>query len=167
MAGAQYCCDADVLIEISRHFPDGVRRLSKAVKKGLIVLPEAVHKELRKKSDPLKAASDRWKEKHAAVIQYDANPELKRELARIERTYGEEIKIGESSRPGFWKSKKGQKAADGQVVTVSKVMKITAVSDDRAVKDACYLENVPCIGWQEFWRRIGQGTTDNPSFEFE
>jgi hypothetical protein len=30
-----------------------------------------------------------------------------------------------------------------------------AVSDDGAVKLACALEDVPCIGWSEFARRLG------------
>jgi hypothetical protein len=157
MATPGYCCDADGLIEIARHFADGVRRLSKAAKEGRFCIPSAVSKELKRKSDNLGRSLETWRGKYGIVIAIDANQQLKRENARVERTYGPEIKLGGSTRPGFWKSKQGEKAADGHVVTVAKVLKIVAVSQDQAVRDACLLEDVECIGWQEFWRRITGG----------
>ena len=83
------------------------------------------------------------------------NPEFLAEFARIERAYSESIQVGKQKHPGFWKSRTGYKAADGQVVAVAKVFYCTVVSDDNAVKAACALEDVPCISWTEFARRLG------------
>lgn len=60
------------------------------------------------------------------------------------------------------------KAADGEVVTVGKVLVCVVVSDDRAVRMACSLENIGCIGWAEFARRMRAGTTiDQMEIGFE
>ena len=73
----------------------------------------------------------------------------------MERVYGEPITVGKQRYQGFWASRAGRKAADSQVVAVAKVFGHTVVSDDTAVKLVCALENVPCISWAEFARRLG------------
>lgn len=80
------------------------------------------------------------------------------ELARIDRLYGDKVTVGGRDYPGFWHSPAGRKAADAQVVAVGKVFGWTVVSDDQAVRFACLLENVECIGWSEFARRAGIGS---------
>ncbi|MGH8103566.1 MAG: hypothetical protein ACREJQ_03490 [bacterium] len=105
-----------------------------------------------RKLDRLSNLAERWEKKYA--IKMKGDPQLWSELKRIETTYGEWVIVGPNRHKGFWKSKAGRKAADGQVVAVSKVLKCTAVSDDNAVELACMLEDVPCIGWAEFARRL-------------
>ena len=151
----KYCCDATALIDIAQHFEDGVKKLDKAAKGGSLVVPIAVFKEIQKKSDHLKTAVERWSTtKYQAVIRIDSTGEFKREYARIERTYGPDFMVGSKLQGGFWKSKAGQTAADAQVVAIAKVLKLIAVSKDQAVNNACLLENIECIGWQQLWRRI-------------
>ncbi|MDW8382572.1 MAG: hypothetical protein RMN51_10780 [Verrucomicrobiota bacterium] len=83
-------------------------------------------------------------------------PGLHTEVPRLERLYGQKIRLGSQEYAGFWRSSAGRKAADAQVVAVAKMLKGgTAVSDDEAVKLVCSLEDVLCIGWSEFARRLG------------
>jgi hypothetical protein len=91
---------------------------------------------------------------------------LRAEIARLETLYGERIVVGQRPYRGFWKSKAGKRAADAQVVAVSKLQGATAVSDDHAVKLASALEGVQCIGWSEFARRLGLVTAQQLDFEF-
>lgn len=97
------------------------------------------------------------------MVRVAHNQRIREELSRVERLYGESIRVGDHTYPGFWKSAAGRKAADGQVVAVARVLRLTVVSDDRAIEHACSLEGVPCIGWAEFARQLGltiQGQLD-------
>lgn len=148
-----YCLDADTLINIKRSYPEAIRKLSRYGKNGTVVIPEGVYREIHKKSDLLKQMVQIWKDKYGAVIPLNTRV-LQSELRRIEVAYGDNIMIGKQLRRGFWSSKSGQRAADSQVVAVSKVKKFIAVSNDQAIQDACHIENVACITWQEFYRRM-------------
>lgn len=90
-------------------------------------------------------------------MRLKSDPRFHSEFARIEQTYGEKVSVGGRDYPGFWRSPAGRKAADGQVVTVGKVRKWVVISDDKAVRYACLNENVECIGWPEFARRLRKG----------
>ncbi len=153
-----YCLDADALINIQIYYFDALKELNRYAKNGKVVVAEGVYRELCRKTDRLKRMVQTWRKKHSAVIRLDTQT-LHAELARIEKAYGDKIVIGKQQRKGFWASKSGRQAADSQVVAVCKVNKYIAVSNDQAVQDACHLENVPCVGWQEFYRRMRQGFT--------
>ena len=153
-----YCLDADALVNIQKYYLKALKEISRYGKDGKIVIPEGVYREICRKTDRLKNMVQTWHKKHSAVIRFDT-PTLRAEFARIERAYGNEIVLGDQKRKGFWTSKSGKQAADSQVVAVCKVNKYIAVSNDQAVQDACHIENVPCIGWQEFYRRMKQGFT--------
>lgn len=153
-----YCLDSDALINIKNHYPEELKEISRCAKAGKIVIAEGVCREICQGSDQLAATVRNWQSKYRAVIQLNT-PTLRTEFVRIDLTYGEVIRIGRQQRTGFWKSKGGKRSADSQVVAVSKVNGYITVSNDRVVQDACYLENVPCIGWQEFYRRLKQGLT--------
>lgn len=92
------------------------------------------------------------RDKIEVTVTQDAR--LKEEIKRLERNYGRYIQLGQVRYSGFWKSKAGRKAADAQVVAVAKVKGYICVSDDQAIKLACALENVECIQWTEFARRL-------------
>jgi len=150
-----YVCDTNSLIDVYRHYPEIFRHLRKLVSKGIIKIPEGVYREIRRKSDALRKRVDRWAEKFSEfVIYFKHDRRLMNTLKEVEEKYGEEIKVGKRHYNGFWKSPSGKRAADGQVVAIGKVYGYTVVSDDRAVRLACMLENVPCIGWAEFVRQI-------------
>lgn len=151
-----YCLDADALINIQIFYPEALRLLNRFGKTGSVVIPEGVCREILKKSDRLKAMVLNWRKKHNAVINLQSPP-LLMELRRMEEAYGERIQVGRQQRKGFWASQSGKRAADSQVVAVCKVLSYIAVSNDEAVQNACHLEDVPCIGWQEFYRRMKLG----------
>jgi hypothetical protein len=90
-----------------------------------------------------------------SLVQVSRVSNLGEELARVERQYGEKIQVGSRQYPGFWKSARGKKAVDGQVVATARKLGCTAVSDDKAVGLACFLENIGCMGWTEFARNVG------------
>ena len=153
-----YCLDADVLINIKNHYPEALKKVSRCAKEGKVVISEGVCREICEGSDRLKPMVQNWQSKYGAVVQLSA-PILRAEHVRIELAYGEVIQIGKQQRRGFWRSKGGKRSADSQVVAVSKVNGYITVSNDKVVECACQLENVPCIGWHEFFRRMKQGFT--------
>lgn len=115
---------------------------------------------MKRRADKLfKAVEGCSKKNSDCIVWIDRVHNLRDELARIERQYGEQIVVGKNSYPGFWHSPAGRKAADGQAIAVAKHLKATVVSDDRAVRLACMLESIGCIGWTEFARRLNLTTT--------
>lgn len=165
--GTVYVCDADALINLNRHYPTETRKLRQVVSEGSLKIPKGVYRELVRGTDRLRDNVEKWEGKYKLVIYVEQNQELQSELGRIESAYGEKIKVGCKIYDGFWKSPAGKHAADGQVVAVGKVYGYTVVSDDKAVRLACMLENVQCIGWTEFARqiRIMQPATGTLPFE--
>lgn len=154
-----YVPDANALIDLERHFPRQLRKLRPLVEQGQIKIPEGVSRELRRKTDQLHQEIGQWAKRNSdCIVRIGQVHDLADELARIERQYGQQIVAGAKSFPGFWQSPAGQKAADGQVIAVAKVLNATIVSEDRAVRLVCMLENVPCIGWTEFARRATLST---------
>jgi len=152
--GETHVCDADCLINLHRHFGrKAILALRDWGRKGAPKLPEGVVRELIHATDNL-AGFARKERQHLEIAarQFRA---LHREIPRLERLYGKTIRVGTQQHAGFWHSKAGRRAADAQVVAVAKLLRGVAVSDDAAVKLACALEGVPCIGWSELARRLG------------
>lgn len=155
MGGEVYVCDATSLIDLHRHFPKIFsRKLKKLTRTGRLKVPEGVYRELLRGSDKLRVILKKWQKEHCIVINVSSSSRLQAQLGELERNYGDKIQIGNRTYRGFWKSKAGRQAADSQVVAMAKVHGHTVVSDDTAVRLACSLEDVPCISWTEFARRI-------------
>jgi hypothetical protein len=151
---SEYVCDAAGLIDLWMHFgSEAIRALRRLVKKEALRLPEGVVREILRKSDKLK----KFIQEIGREVEVKVGPgtRLGQEVSRLENLYGDKIRYGKREYDGFWHSKAGKHAADGQVVAVAKMLHATAVSNDRAVQLACSLEGVPCIGFAEFCRRIG------------
>jgi rRNA-processing protein FCF1 len=162
----KYVVDASALVDIHNHFRGKFHKLKALVESGCVKIPEGVLRELRRTTDKLSKTLERWVENFPhCIVQIDRVHNLASELVRVERQYGERIQVGVNERPGFWTSPSGRKAADGQVVAVTKILKCTAVSDDYAVRLACMLEGIPCIGWTEFVRQIGSNSNQLRLFE--
>jgi hypothetical protein len=143
------------LIYLHRHFGrKAISALRGLGRTSSFKLPEGVVRELIHATDRLgKFVQEQRQHFELAARQISA---LHSEIPRLERLYGEKIRLGTQEYAGFWHSRAGQKAADAQVVAVAKLLKGgVAVSDDQAVKLVCALEGVPCIGWSEFARRLG------------
>lgn len=127
--------------------------LRNQVKSGGLKIPEGVVRELERGTDRLgKFVREQRGQLEVTAWQL---PGLRPEVARLERLYGQKIRVGSQEYVGFWRSSAGRKSADAQVVAVAKLLEGVAVSDDRAVKLVCALEGVQCIGWSEFARRLG------------
>jgi Domain of unknown function (DUF4411) len=155
----KYVLDMTALLDVHNHFRANFRKLKPLVQKGYVKIPEGVLRELRRRTDKLYKAVEPWSvDIPDCIVHINRVHNLESELARIEQQYGERIQVGVNEHPGFWKSPSGRKAADGQVVAVAKVLKCTVVSDDHAVRFACLLEGIPCIGWTEFVRRAGSNS---------
>lgn len=146
-----YCLDASALIDL--HKAKLSKKLTIWASNGCIMVPEGVYRELRRKSDKLKKLLDKWQSQYSVIIQL--NDVDKNQLSYIEQTYGRGFSIGAIIYPGFWKSASGHKAADGQVVALAKTRKWVVVSGDKSVRGACAKENIECISWEDFARRLG------------
>jgi hypothetical protein len=152
-----YVCDADCLINLHRHFgKDALKALRDRGKQGVLKLPEGVIRDLIRGTDKLASFLREGKKRQYLEIAARQLPQLHTEIPRLEGLYGEKIRVGTQEHAGFWHSKAGRKAVDAQVIAGAKLLRRgVAVSDDEAVKLACALEGVPCIGWAEFARRLG------------
>jgi hypothetical protein len=153
-----YVLDSTVVIDLCGHFRRSViqRGLESLAKQSRLKIPEGVQRELKRRTDNASRIVDALVRRHSdSVVQVGRVSGLGDELARVERTYGENIQVGSREYAGFWKSARGRKAVDGQVVAMAGKLGCTLVSDDVAVRLACMLENIPCIGWTELARAIG------------
>jgi hypothetical protein len=97
------------------------------------------------------------------VITLAGDVELETALTEIESAYGETIEVGNRKCSGFWRSRAGRTAADGQVVAAGKVRGYTVVSNDQAILLACMVEDIASITWTEFARRLGLNASDRQS----
>jgi len=157
MPEASYVLDSTAVIDLCLHFRTAaIRRKLLLAQESCLKIPEGVARELKRKSDNanriVKALVAQCPD---SLVQIARVPNLGEETARIERLHGEKIRVGTRQYAGFWSTAHGKKAVDGQVVGTAKKLKCTLVSDDGAVRLACMLENVPCIGWSEFARVVG------------
>lgn len=150
-----HVCDTDSLINLYRHFGrKAISTLRRLGKEGGLKLPGGVVRELIRGTDSLARFVQQHRQ-HLEVSERDTSA-LYTEIPRLERLYGEKIRVGTQEYAGFWHSKAGRRSVDAQVVAVAKMLKGgVAVSDNGAVKLACAVEGVQCIGWSEFARRIG------------
>ncbi len=155
-----YVLDSSAIIDLHQHFPK--RRLRKALnglaRQDRLRIPEGVRREIKRKTDDARKTLEQL-DNHSPqfVVRIARVHNLQEELSRIEQAYGEQIRLGNKVYPGFWHSASGRKAVDGQVVALAKKQGGTVVSDDRGIRAACLLENVPCIGWTEFARVLSLG----------
>lgn len=149
-----FCCDADALIEFERarliqdlNVFAGLRRIR---------IPRGVYHEVRAYkgvSTALKNAVERWKNL-GLVVDLDQDADARRLLPEIETRYGEPFSVGNVTYGGFWRSKAGRNAADGEVVAFAKACGWTVISNDVSVHGACYRERVVCHRWEHLARVI-------------
>jgi hypothetical protein len=152
-----YICDTSSIINLHKNFPTEFRnRVEGPARNNTLKIPEGVLREIKRKTDKVLKKIEKIIEKNPSVIVQIKNDQRTIEkLYEIERKYGDSIQVGNQKYDGFWRSPSGKKAAESQVVTIAKVFGYIVVCDDSAVKLVCMLENVPCIGWTEFTRRLG------------
>lgn len=150
-----YVLDSTAIIDLHGHFKTKqVRKaLNRLARQDQLRMPEGVKREIVRRSDHAGVTVQQMEHEFPkCVVRIGSDPHLQGELVRIDTAYGESIQVGRLTYPGLWRSPRGRKAADAQVVAVAKRLRATAVSDDKGVQRVCLLENVPCIGWSEFAR---------------
>lgn len=158
-----YCLDTSSLVDIFLHYPADIRRVGKIVKKGLIKIPLGVNRELYDKDDQLHKAVNQWVEKSGAGIDVvRSNPQVKQIFGEVQRKYGPDFSVGNKVIPGLFRSKRGHKSAEVEVIAFGKFYRYTVVSDDKTVRSVCMLEGIECISWQEFRRRFKNFASDDP-----
>lgn len=153
-----YCADADTLINLRDHRPELFPRIRKLAQRGALRLAGGVYREIQQRTDKLRRSVEQWQRKYQVVAEVAPDTQAGEWLSVIERQYGEEIVVRSRRYPGFWKSRRGRRSADGQVVALAKANGWIVVSNDRAVSLVSMLEGVPCITWQEFARQLEFGS---------
>jgi rRNA-processing protein FCF1 len=157
MASEIYICDTSSIFNLHENFSTEFKnKIGNFARNNALKIPEGVWREIKRKTDKIFKKIEKIIEKYPSIIvQVKNDQKIIEKLYEVERKYGEDILIGNQKYAGFWKSLSGKKAAEGQVVAIANVFGYIVVSDDNAAKLACMLENIPCIGWTEFARRLG------------
>ncbi|MEO0300199.1 MAG: DUF4411 family protein [candidate division WOR-3 bacterium] len=150
-----YVLDTCAIIDLHNHFPTEFRKMIEVfAKENSLKIPEGVFRELYRKTDKICKKIKKIIEKYPSIIvNLRENLRIMEKFSEIERNYGESIRFRNNVYKGYWKSPRGKKSAEGQVIAIAKVLQYTVVSDDSSVKLICMLEDIPCIGWTEFARR--------------
>ena len=146
--GPPFCCDADALINLVR--TQRFLRLDILAQRHLLRIPLGVYKEvhLHQRQGAEKRMLEGWEQGRNVVIDLDQDMPARGLLPAIERSYGPPFNDAGLTYPGFWKSKAGHDAADGEVVALAKANRWTVVSNDNSVRGACLLEGIECLPWQ-------------------
>lgn len=141
-----YICDTTCIFDLHNNFPTEFRhKIENLAKNDALKIPESVWREIKRKTVKIFKKMQKIVEKYPSVIvQLKSVQRITEKFYEVETKYGESIQVGNQKYNGFWKSASGKKAAEGQVIAI-----------DNAVKLACMLENIQCIGWTEFARRLG------------
>ncbi len=145
-----YCPDANALIDL--YHAGLIKKLRPFIINGTVRIPEGVYRELKRKTDKLKRTLDKWNSNYNAVVNLASHEKL--EFSRIETSYKNDFRVGTKTCAGLWRTPSGRKGIDSQVISFGKVRGWVVVSHDSSVKGACAIENVECITWEEFGRRM-------------
>lgn len=98
----RYILDADALISLHDHFSNEFNKLRQLAKNDLAKISEGVYRELYRHSDKLFKKVDKWRKDYQQFVSYiKQDQRLIDEFSRIERTYGEKIRVGGKEYPGF------------------------------------------------------------------
>ena len=160
-----FCCDANALIDFARsgRFAD----LQALAQLGLLRIPMGVYAEVYpyERNSQVKRLLAQWKEDARTTVNLDDDGAAKALLPDIERAYGPPFSIGGITYSGFWRSKAGRDAADGEVVAFAKARGWTVVSNDGSVRGACLLERIECHSWEHLAHRLAARTDQPPPSE--
>lgn len=80
-------------------------------------------------------------------------------MRKIDEIYGPPFYIIKGRNyPGFWKTEGAGGGVDSQIVAVAKERGYFVVSNDHSIHGACMLEDIACMLYEEFGRRLLSGT---------
>ena len=150
-----YVLDTDSLINVYNHSPQAFKRLRKLAQNGSVRVPSAVIREIKRPEDRLKRSITRWARNYKDFEIKDTDSRFRDWIDEIMRRYGSSYKIGRLQKQGLAAGKSRKRGTDVQVVAAGKFLNAIVVSDDNRIKEVCFLENIECISWTEFMRRVG------------
>jgi hypothetical protein len=148
-----YCLDTDSIINVE--FAGWFSSLRKAAKDGSIYFPEGVYRQLTDTTTKIGNKIKNWG-KYGTILKLTTSEQVL--MKQIDAKYGPSFHIKGNSYPGFWKTEPVGGGVDSQVIAVAKERKYIVVSNDNSIHGACMLENVECIRYEEFGRRLISGT---------
>ncbi|MDW8120171.1 MAG: DUF4411 family protein [Chloroflexota bacterium] len=137
------------------------KRVRRPAKEGKLKIAEGVFRELAAKTDPLYRIISKWDKQFGIVTNIYGDPQASQVLAYIQQKYGDFIQVERRKYPGFFKSKRGRRSADSQVVALAKQYGWIVVSDDQSVQLVCYLESIAHITWTQWAVRLQMGAQPN------
>lgn len=151
---AIFCCDANALINFER--AGRFTELDALARRGLLRIPMGVYDEVfpYQREGRERRMLARWKEDARVAVSLDDDDGARSLLPAIERAYGPQFHIGGVAYAGFWSSKAGRGAADGEVVAFAKAYGWTVVSNDGSVRGACLLEGIECHSWEQLAHKL-------------
>jgi hypothetical protein len=149
-----YCLDADSIINIA--LAGWFDSLQKTAKNGDICFPEGVYRQLTETTTKIGQKIEGW-DKFGCLKILSSSEKLL--MKQIDQKYGPPFHIiNGKDYKGFWKTEPPGGGVDAQVIAVAKEHKYIVVSNDHSIHGACMLENVECILYEEFGRRLVTGT---------
>ena len=149
-----YCLDADTIINVE--LAGWFDKLRRAAKEGNICFPEGVYRQLTDTTTKIGNKIKNWG-KYGCIQHLTTSEQII--MKQIDNKYGPPFNIIKGRNyKGFWKTEPLGGGVDAQVITIAKERKYIVVSNDHSIHGACMLENVECIRYEEFGRRLISGT---------
>ena len=131
-------------------------KLHESAKKGHICFVEGVYRQLTDTSTKIGNKIKNW-DKYGCLHNLTT---IEQSLMKyLDIRYGPPFHIIKGKNyPGFWKTEGAGGGVDSQIIAVAKEREYLVVSNDNSIHGACMLENVGCIRYEEFGRRLLAGT---------
>ncbi len=147
-----YCVDTDTIINVE--LAGWFDKLSGAVKNKYVCYPEGVYRQLTDTTTKIGNKVKTW-DKYKGIRYLTTNEKII--MKQVDLKYGSQFSIGGKTYAGFWKTEVRGGGVDAQVIAVAKEEKHIVVTNDNCIHGACMLENVECIRFEEFGRRLVNG----------
>jgi hypothetical protein len=149
-----YCLDADTIINVT--LAGWFNKLHESAKDGHVCFVEGVYRQLTDTTTKIGNKIKNW-DKYESIKYLTTAEQIL--MKQIDEKYGPPFHIIKGKDyPGFWKTEPPGGGVDAQVIAVAKERKYIVVSNDHSIHGACMLENVECIRYEEFGRRLLAGT---------
>jgi hypothetical protein len=149
-----YCLDADTIINVT--LAGWFDKLHESAKDGHVCFVEGVYRQLTDTTTKIGSKIKNW-DKYGSIQKLTTVEQAL--MKQLDKKYGPPFPIIKGKNyPGFWKTEPPGGGVDAQVIAVAKERKYIVVSNDHSIHGACMLENVECIRYEEFGRRLLAGT---------
>lgn len=149
-----YCLDADTIINVE--LANWFEKLHESAKDGYVCFVEGVYRQLTDTSTRIGTKIKNW-DKYGCLHKLTTVEQAL--MKQLDTKYGPPFSIIKGHNySGFWKTEGVGGGVDSQIVAVAKERGYLVVSNDNSIHGACMLEDVECIRYEEFGRRLLAGT---------